>query len=102
MVPKYDNELRDLILKRFHDQSNHCEYHKTYSAIAEKRIGITQEEVRAYVNECSACAINTTTTVTTTTVTTTTTAAVAALLTIYHHMHCQMASVECIVSFCVN
>ncbi|CAG8611116.1 4712_t:CDS:2 [Paraglomus brasilianum] len=59
VVPKYDNELRDLILNRFHDRSNHREYHKTYSAIAEKHIGITQEEVRAYVNECSACAINT-------------------------------------------
>jgi hypothetical protein len=29
VVPKHDNELRDLILKRFHDQSNHREYHKT-------------------------------------------------------------------------
>ena len=46
MVPKYDNELRDLILKQFHDQANHREYHKTYSAIAEKHIGITQAEVK--------------------------------------------------------
>jgi hypothetical protein len=57
VVPKHDNELRDLILKRFHDQSNHRDYHKTYSAIAEKHIGITQEEIRAYVNECSTCDI---------------------------------------------
>ena len=46
MVPKYDNELRDLILKQFHDQANHREYHKTYSANAEKHIGITQAEVK--------------------------------------------------------
>lgn len=59
VLPKYDTKLRDLILTRFHDQSNHREYHKTYSAIMEKHIGITQEEVRAYVNKCSTCAINT-------------------------------------------
>jgi len=46
VVPKYDNELRDLILKQFHDQANHREYHKTYSAIAEKHIGTTQAEVK--------------------------------------------------------
>ncbi|CAG8625164.1 11480_t:CDS:2, partial [Cetraspora pellucida] len=39
---------------------NHHEYHKTFSAISEKHIEITQEEVKAYVNQCSACAINTT------------------------------------------
>jgi transposase InsO family protein len=59
VLPKYDTKLRELVLNRFHDKSNHCEYHKTHSAIMEKHIGITQEEVRAYVNKCSACAINT-------------------------------------------
>lgn len=59
VVPKYDNELRRLILERFHNQANHRSYHKTYSAISENHIGITQEEVQAYVNECPACAINT-------------------------------------------
>ena len=59
VVPKYDQELRNLILKHFHDQENHREYHKTYAAISEKHIGITQEDVREYVNNCSACAINT-------------------------------------------
>jgi len=59
VVPKYDTELRDLILNRFHDQSNHREYHKTYSAIAEKHIGITQVEVKTYVNNCLPCSINT-------------------------------------------
>ena len=58
VLPKFDKNLRDLVLNRFHDQSNHREYHKTYSAISEKHIGITQEEVREYVNNCEACAIN--------------------------------------------
>ncbi|CAG8550070.1 1942_t:CDS:2 [Cetraspora pellucida] len=51
IVPKYDVEMLILILERFHDQANHREYHKTFSAISEKHIGITQNEVRAYVNE---------------------------------------------------
>ena len=59
VIPKYDQELRNLILNHFHDQANHREYHKTYAAISEKHIGITQEDVREYVNNCSACAINT-------------------------------------------
>jgi len=59
VVPKYDNELRDLILKQFHDQANHREYHKTYSAIAEKHVGITQAEVKTYINNCLPCSINT-------------------------------------------
>jgi transposase InsO family protein len=59
VVPKYDEELRNLILVRFHDQANHRSYHKTYSAISEKHIGITQEEVQAYISKCSTCAINT-------------------------------------------
>jgi len=59
VVPKYDNELRKLILERFHDQANHRSYHKTYSAISENHIGITQEEVQEYINECTACALNT-------------------------------------------
>jgi transposase InsO family protein len=58
VLPKFDKTLRDLVLNRFHDQSNHREYHKTYSAISEKHIGITQEEVREYVNHCEACALN--------------------------------------------
>ena len=53
ILPKFDRDLRELILKHFHDQSNHREYHKTYSAISEKHIGITQEEVREYVNNCA-------------------------------------------------
>jgi len=59
VLPKSDKKLRELILRRFHDQSNHREYHKTYSAISEKHVGITQEEVRTYVNNCEACKINT-------------------------------------------
>jgi len=59
VLPKFDSNLRNLILRRFHDQSNHREYHKTYSAISEKHVGITQEEVRTYVNNCEACKINT-------------------------------------------
>src|SRR6185295_5979566 len=45
VIPKYDNELRKLVLERFHDQANHRSYHRTYTAISEKHIGITQEEV---------------------------------------------------------
>src|SRR5207244_2422767 len=59
VVPKYDEELLNLILVRFHDQANHRNYHKTCSAISEKHIGITQEEVQAYISQCPACAINT-------------------------------------------
>ncbi|CAG8504710.1 803_t:CDS:2 [Acaulospora morrowiae] len=44
VIPKYDKEICALILKHFHDQANHREYHKTFSAISEKHIGITQEE----------------------------------------------------------
>ncbi|CAG8619037.1 11068_t:CDS:1 [Paraglomus brasilianum] len=55
VVPKYDEELRTLILERFHDQANHRSYHKTYAAISENHIGITQEEVQEYVNKCTAC-----------------------------------------------
>ena len=58
VIPKYDNELRKLVLERFHDQANHRSYHKTYTAISEKHIGITQEEVQKYINECTACALN--------------------------------------------
>jgi len=56
--PKYNVELRDLLLKNFHDQSNHRSYHKTFSALSEKHISIIQTEVQAYINECSVCAIN--------------------------------------------
>ena len=59
VVPRYDTELRSLLLKNFHDQFNHRSYHKTFSALSEKHIGITQTEVQAYINECSVCAINT-------------------------------------------
>ena len=53
VVPKYDEELRTLILERFHNQANHRSYHKTYTAISENHIGITQEEVNEYVNKCT-------------------------------------------------
>ncbi|CAG8601829.1 13058_t:CDS:2 [Acaulospora morrowiae] len=59
VIPKYDEEIRALILEHFHDQANHREYHKTFFAISEKHIGITQEEVRTYVNQCNTCIITT-------------------------------------------
>ncbi|RIB11763.1 hypothetical protein C2G38_2202619 [Gigaspora rosea] len=59
IIPKYDKEMRALILGHFYNQSNYQEYHKTFSAISEKHIGITQEEVKAYVNQCPACAVTT-------------------------------------------
>ncbi|CAG8474779.1 10314_t:CDS:2 [Cetraspora pellucida] len=59
VVPKYDVGMRAIILKHFYDQANHCEYHKTFFAILERQIGITQEEVKIYVNECATCTINT-------------------------------------------
>ena len=59
LIPKYDKELQTLILNHFHDQFNHCNYHKTFSALSEKHIGITQEKVQKYINECSSYAINT-------------------------------------------
>ena len=59
VVPKYNEEMHVLILVHFHDQANHWEYYKTFSAISEKHIGITQEEVKVYVNQCAACAVTT-------------------------------------------
>ena len=47
----YGLELRTLILERFHNQVNHRNYHRTYSAISENHIGITQEEVQEYVSK---------------------------------------------------
>ncbi|CAG8454213.1 2575_t:CDS:2 [Cetraspora pellucida] len=58
IIPKYDVELRVLLLKNFHGQSNHRNYHKTFSALSEKHIGVMQTEVQAYINECSVCVIN--------------------------------------------
>ena len=51
VVPKYNVEIRALILEYFHDQANHYEYHKTFSAILEKHIGIIQEEVKLYIRK---------------------------------------------------
>ena len=59
VVPRYDTELRSLLLKNFHDQFNHRSYHKTFSALSEKHIDITQTKVQAYINECLVCTINT-------------------------------------------
>ncbi|CAG8799530.1 15558_t:CDS:1, partial [Cetraspora pellucida] len=58
VVPKYDVELHDLLLKKFHDQFNHRYYYLTYFALSEKHISIMQVEVQKYVNKCSVCAIN--------------------------------------------
>ncbi|CAG8496937.1 6178_t:CDS:2 [Acaulospora morrowiae] len=59
VIPKYDEEICTLILKYFYNQANYREYHKTFSAISEKHIGITQEKVRKYVNQCTTCTITT-------------------------------------------
>src|SRR6266487_3583782 len=47
VIPKYNEELRALIFTHFHDQANYHSYHKTFSAISEKHIGIMQEEAQA-------------------------------------------------------
>ncbi|CAG8754423.1 14650_t:CDS:2, partial [Cetraspora pellucida] len=59
VVSKYDKEMHALILECFHDHANHREYHITFSAISEKHIGITQKEVKVYVNHCTACTVTT-------------------------------------------
>ncbi|KAF0512559.1 hypothetical protein F8M41_017976 [Gigaspora margarita] len=58
IVPKYDLKLYNLLLKNFHNQSNHQSYYKTFLALSDKHIGITQTKVQAYINKCSVCAIN--------------------------------------------
>ncbi|CAG8678751.1 17638_t:CDS:2, partial [Cetraspora pellucida] len=58
VVPPYDNELRVLLLDHFHDRANHRSYYKTFTALSEKHIGITQQNVQEYINECTTCSIN--------------------------------------------
>ncbi|CAG8612160.1 12413_t:CDS:2 [Acaulospora morrowiae] len=51
VIPKYDKEICILILEHFHDQANYREYHKTFSAISEKHIGIIQEESQGQIEQ---------------------------------------------------
>ncbi|CAG8635104.1 1960_t:CDS:2, partial [Cetraspora pellucida] len=58
VVSSYDSKLRDLLLDHFHDQANHHCYYKTFTALSEKHVSITQQNVQDYINQCSTCIIN--------------------------------------------
>ncbi|KAF0407994.1 SCAN domain-containing protein 3-like [Gigaspora margarita] len=45
VVPIYDFELRETLFEKFHVDSAHFEYHKTYIMIYEQYIGIIQDDV---------------------------------------------------------
>ncbi|CAG8741029.1 21636_t:CDS:2 [Gigaspora margarita] len=49
VVPTYNFELRETLFEKFHIDSAHFEYHKTYTMIYERYIGITQDDVKNYV-----------------------------------------------------
>jgi len=59
VVPAYDTELRAALFEKFHVGTAHFEYHKTYTMLFEQHIGITQDEVKKYVRNCSTCIRNT-------------------------------------------
>ncbi|KAF0433767.1 SCAN domain-containing protein 3-like [Gigaspora margarita] len=58
VVPFYDTELREALYEKFHVGATHFDYHKTYTMIYKQHIGITQDEVEKYVNNCSTCIRN--------------------------------------------
>lgn len=60
IIPTYDKELREALLEKFHIGASHFEYHKTYTMLYEKHIGITQSEVKAFVQKCPTCIRNVT------------------------------------------
>jgi hypothetical protein len=60
IIPTYDKELREALLEKFHVGASHFEYHKTYTMLYEKHIGITQSEVKAFVRKCPTCIRNVT------------------------------------------
>ncbi|CAG8679693.1 2752_t:CDS:1, partial [Paraglomus brasilianum] len=43
---------------KFHVGASHFEYHKTYTMLYEKHIGITQNEVKKFVRKCPTCIRN--------------------------------------------
>ncbi|KAF0492758.1 hypothetical protein F8M41_021541 [Gigaspora margarita] len=53
VVPTYDTELKDALFEKFHIGASHFDYYKTYTMTYEQYIGITQNEVEKYVNDCS-------------------------------------------------
>ena len=58
VVPTYNFELKEALLEKFYMGSVHFKYYKTYIMIYEQHIGITQNEVKKYMNECSTCIQN--------------------------------------------
>lgn len=48
LIPTYDKELREALIEKFHVGASHFEYHKTYTMLYEKHIGITQNEVKEF------------------------------------------------------
>ena len=58
IIPTYDKELREALLEKFHVGASHFEYHKTYTMLYEKHIGITQSEVKEFVRKCPTCIRN--------------------------------------------
>jgi len=60
IIPTYDKELQEALLEKFHVGASHFEYHKTYAMLYKKHIGITQNEVKAFVRKCPTCIRNVT------------------------------------------
>jgi len=59
-VPTWDQEFRSLLFHQFHDNDRHIHYKAAYSKISSLHVGITKEQVRAYVRECDTCKRTTT------------------------------------------
>src|SRR5438128_4988434 len=58
LIPTYDKKLREALLEKFYIEASRFEYHKTYTMLYEKHIGITQIEVKAFVQKCLTCIRN--------------------------------------------
>jgi hypothetical protein len=59
VVPAYDAELRKQLFEAFHDGKGHWNYHKTFTMIFNNHIGISEDDVRTYINNCPTCLRNT-------------------------------------------
>ncbi|CAG8789557.1 45188_t:CDS:1, partial [Gigaspora margarita] len=51
LSPVYTRKYRN-------DRANHRRYRKTFAALSEKHIGITQQNMQEYINGYTTCSIN--------------------------------------------
>ena len=54
-VPTWDTEFRAQLFRQFHDEDRHIHYKASFDKISAFHVGVTKEQVRAYVQECNAC-----------------------------------------------